>query len=135
MSYYRILWLPFYLGLLLLFFKRKISNWINQPITTDRQEYEYLSAERMTANDYSAVKVTPGTKDHGRDVQGYKSDKLRLGQCKMLWGKSKVGVKAVRELYGVAQSKKSKAIFFTTNGYTMAARKFATKRIQLIRLN
>jgi restriction system protein len=71
--------------------------------------------------------------DGGVDIRLRKNGNLILVQCKH-WKSGKVGVKTVRELYGVMAAKQAYAGIIVTFGtFTEDAKKFATgKSIELI---
>lgn len=84
-----------------------------------------------------AAEVTPSGPDKGIDINIYKqinNEKKLAGiaQCKA-WNTFKVGVKEVRELFGVMVSEKvPNGFFFTSGVFTAEAKKFCEdKKIQL----
>ena len=66
----------------------------------DGHQFEYFCAELLSYNDYSNVKVTKGSGDHGIDIFANKSGRKYAIQCKCY--KSKVGNKAVQEAFSGA---------------------------------
>ena len=85
-----------------------------------------------------AVEVTGGTGDEGIDVIAYDNTPVTGGtclvQCKRYSPDNKVGVSAVRELYGTMQEKQvSKGVLVTSSAFTTGALRFAEgKSIDLI---
>ncbi|MEZ5059502.1 MAG: restriction endonuclease [Saprospiraceae bacterium] len=102
--------LPAALGLIALL----IRWWIlRKRKKTTRRQYELKSAAYLKSKGYTHIRIGKGTKDGGRDLSARKNGQLHLCQCKM-FSQKKVGVKDVRELFGVAQAQNAKAIFITT---------------------
>ncbi len=88
------------------------------------QEFEQLITAAFEAKGFSVVEDYKGGADGGVDVRLKKDGKLFLIQCKH-W-KSQVGVKVVRELYGVMQLEgAASGAVVCTRGFTKEAYKFA----------
>ena len=104
------------------------------------RELEWSRFEKLAADYYEAVgfkaKVTRYGADGGIDAELFSGDnpnRVAILQCKA-WNTYKVGVKPVRELFGVmAAEEVPKGIFLTTGEFTQDARDFARGRaIELI---
>ncbi len=97
--------------------------------TLEWKRFEELCAGYFTAKGYKAKLSRKGA-DGGIDIYLYKesySETKVFGivQCKA-WSSSKVGVKPVRELFGVMTAEKAPlAIFMTLGEYTKEAKEFA----------
>ncbi len=101
----------------------------------DWKVFEDLCAEFARASGFRAA-TTPLGADGGVDIWLYKAEKpkpVAAVQCKA-WKSWNVGVKPVRELYGVMAAEGVENGFFITSGtFTEEARKFeGDKRIELI---
>ena len=77
------------------------------------------------------VELTPRTRDGGKDIYAGRSDALGTSlyiiECKRYASTRKVGVEAVRKLYGVVQQERAtKGIIVTTSWFTRDAIDFAT---------
>ena len=96
-------------------------------------QFELLIGEVYRRQGYGVVETGGGGADGGIDLKL----KGRLGtvlvQCKQ-WKVYKVGVKPIRELYGVLMAERAdRAIFVTSGVYTREAQEFAIgKPMQLI---
>lgn len=88
------------------------------------KRYEEVCKEIISLWGYDA-RLTKMGADGGVDIEIYRDNKLYgLVQCKA-WI-AKVGIKEIRELYGVMASKKiTDGTFFTTSSYTQEAFTFA----------
>jgi restriction system protein len=88
------------------------------------REFEQLLAESFRRQGYKVVETGPGA-DGGVDLVLTRDGDTSLVQCKQ-WKQRKVGVKPVRELYGVVASRSvSGGVFVTSGDYTAEARRFA----------
>ena len=97
------------------------------------REFEELVAEAFRRKGYFVLENPEKGPDGGVDLKLRKNGNLILVQCKH-WKSRKVGVKTVRELYGVMAAKQASAgILATFGAFTEDAKEFATgKSIQLI---
>lgn len=87
-------------------------------------EFEQLLAEAFRRQGYSVQDTGPGA-DGGIDLILHKDGRKELVQAKQ-WNKYKVGVKVVRELYGVQTAQHAdSAILVTSGSVTADARRFA----------
>lgn len=90
------------------------------------KEFEELVAEAYRRQGYAVIENPGGGADGGIDVRLKKNGHLHLVQCKQ-WRSQKVGVKVVREMYGVMVSEHAaSAIVITSGTYTQEARNFAS---------
>lgn len=101
------------------------------------RRFEYLCYEYFKSKGYQAELTGKGA-DGGIDVKLFKKNfsetkPFGLIQCKA-WGKSRVGVKLVRELYGIMASEKAPlGVFMTTGEFTSEAIEFSkNKKLKLI---
>jgi len=101
------------------------------------RRFEELCCEYFISKGYRA-KLTGKGADGGVDVELFKENyssikPYGLIQCKA-WDKSKIGVKLIRELYGVMASEGAPlGVFITTGDYTPEAIKFSKyKNLKLI---
>ena len=116
----------------------KVQEWsIDLIHSLEWKKFEELSAGYFTATGYRA-EVSRFGADGGIDIflykESYSQDKaFAVVQCKA-WSTYKVGVKPVRELYGVMASEKAPlGIFITSGDYTREAQAFADgKHLKLI---
>ncbi len=99
----------------------------------DWREFEMLVGEAFRREGYEVTEVGGGGADGGIDLKLRQNDLVTLVQCKQ-WKAWKVGVKPIRELYGVMMAEKAhRAIFVTSGEYTADARTFAVgKLLELI---
>lgn len=93
------------------------------------RRFEELVAELLERNGYD-VKVTPQTRDGGKDIYAAKHDDLGsflyIVECKRNAPDRPVGVGVVRALHGVAQSEQvTAAMIMTTSYFSAPAREFA----------
>ena len=97
------------------------------------REFEELVAEAFRRKGYFVLENPEKGPDGGVDIRLRKNGNLILVQCKN-WKSRKVGVKTVRELYGVMAAKRASAgILATFGAFTEDAKEFATgKSIQLM---
>lgn len=97
------------------------------------QEFEHLVGEAYRRQGYVLQETGSASGDGGIDVLLTKGDERVLVQCKQ-WRTRRVGVKPIRELYGVMMSEKAaKAILVTCGSFTGEARRFAEgKPVELL---
>lgn len=97
------------------------------------QEFERRVADVYRHQGYRVDEVGGGGADGGVDLRLHRAGRTTLVQCKQ-WRVYKVGVKPVRELFGVAAAERAeKSILITSGVYTTEARHFAEgKPIELI---
>jgi restriction system protein len=89
------------------------------------QEFEELVGEYYRRQGYSVSRVGGSGPDGGVDLELTKGTERYLVQCKQ-WRATKVGVKIVRELYGVMASRGSAGAFVVSAGtFTDDARDFS----------
>lgn len=90
------------------------------------KEFEELVAEAYRRKGFFVIENPGAGADGGIDVRLKKNGHLHLVQCKQ-WRSQKVGVKVVRELYGVMVAEHAaSAIVITTGMYTQEAQNFAS---------
>jgi restriction system protein len=96
-------------------------------------QFELLIGEAYRRQAYEVIETGGAAADGGIDLKLKSERETVLVQCKQ-WKVYKVGVKPIRELYGVLMAEHAdRAIFVTTGGYTREAEQFAKgKPIQLI---
>lgn len=92
------------------------------------RRFEELIAEILMRKGYN-VKLTPATRDGGKDIYAARKDDLgsflHLVECKKYNPSQKVGVRVVRDLYGVVSKEKATAgIIATTSYFTKPAQDF-----------
>ena len=97
------------------------------------EQFEDLVGECFKRRGYRVVSSAQGGPDGGVDVTLEKDGALAFVQCKR-WRKSKVGVKTLRELYGVVVAKGADEGFVVCSGsFTADAKVFARESgIQLV---
>lgn len=97
------------------------------------QEFELLVGEAFRRKGYTLEESGGGVADGGVDLILWKDGEKALVQCKQ-WRAYKVGVKVVRELYGVMTAEGASAGYVVTSGrFTRGALEFAKGReIELI---
>lgn len=89
------------------------------------QEFEVLVAEAFRRDGYEVRETGQGGADGGIDLILKKTGETSIVQCKS-WKDRQVGVKPIRELFGVMVSEEADdAIFVTSGGYTAEAMIFA----------
>ena len=95
--------------------------------------FELLIGEAYRRQGYEVTETGGGGADGGIDLVLHRRGERILVQCKQ-WKVYKVGVKPIRELYGVLRSNGAgRAIFVTSGVYTQEARRFADgKPLELI---
>lgn len=96
------------------------------------REFEVMVGEAFRLQGY-AVQETAAGADGGVDLELRMDGHLHLVQCKH-WKTNAVGVKVIRELFGVMNSRGADAGYVITSGYfTNEAKEFAKKnRVDLI---
>ena len=97
------------------------------------REFEQLTGEAYRRQGYRVTENGGGGADGGIDLILQKEGERLLVQCKQ-WRVFKVGVKPVRELYGVLMAHRADGAIFVTSGtYTQEARDFAAgKPLRLV---
>ena len=97
------------------------------------QKFELLVGALFRQHGYQVIENGGGGADGGIDLELRKDNERILVQCKQ-WRTWRVGVKPIRELYGVLMHEHaSRAIFVTCGDYTAEAASFAVgKPIELI---
>jgi len=101
--------------------------------TLSWQEFELLVGEAYRQQGYQVTETGGGGADGGIDLKLERASEVVLVQCKQ-WKVYKVGVKPIRELFGVlAAEGATKAIFVTSGVFTQEAQTFAEgKPVELI---
>ena len=96
-------------------------------------DFELLIGEAYRRQGYQVTENGGGGADGGIDLILHRQQQKILVQCKQ-WKAWNVGVKPIRELYGVLMAEGAdRAIFVTSGVYTQDARNFASgKRLELI---
>lgn len=92
------------------------------------RRFEELTAEILMRKGYK-VELTPATRDGGKDIYAAHKDDLGsflyLVECKKYDPNHKVGVKVIRDLYGVLSKEKATyGIVVTTSDFTKPAQEF-----------
>lgn len=97
------------------------------------REFEELVAEAYRRQGYTVIENQTGGADGGIDVWLKKEGALHLIQCKN-WKTTKVGVKVVREMYGVMVAEHGSSVKIIISGmFTQEAKNFANdKPIDLV---
>ena len=97
------------------------------------REFEELVAEAFRRDGYRVVENEQPGPDGGVDIRLHKDGALHLVQCKN-WRSRRVGVKVVREVYGVLAAENARQAFIVCSGdFTGDARRFAAgKAIRLV---
>jgi len=97
------------------------------------REFEELVAEAYRRQGYTVIENTTAGADGGIDVKLMKDGHTHLVQCKN-WKTSKVGVKVVREMYGVMTAEQASSVIIIVSGtFTQEAKNFAVgKPIDLV---
>jgi restriction system protein len=106
------------------------TEWMNR---LSWQEFERQVAEIYREQGYTVEETGGGGADGGVDLRLRKEGKTAIVQCKQ-WRTYKVGVKPVRELFGImAAERADRAVFITSGTYTDEAIRFAEgKALDLI---
>jgi len=126
----------FALGILAFGLKGAIGRALNRPqgsLPKTWVELEQMVGAAYERLGYKLVRRGGAQADGGVDLELRRAGERVLVQCKY-WKTWQVGVRPVRELWGVVASEgATRAIFVTTGGYSVAARDFAKdKAIELI---
>jgi len=97
------------------------------------REFETLVGEAYRREGYEVQETGGGGADGGIDLILRRGGEKTVVQCKQ-WKVLKVGVKPIRELYGVMVAEHAqKAVFVTSGVYTEEARRFAAgKPLELV---
>ena len=97
------------------------------------QQFEVLIGEAFRRRGYAVVENGGGGADGGVDLILRKDGKTVLVQCKH-WKVATVGVKSIRELYGIVSARKAAGgIFVNSGSYTSDTEAFAAEKgIELI---
>ena len=124
------------LGILAFGLKGAIGRAINRPADSGPKSWEELEQVVGAAYQrlgYQLVKRGGAHADGGVDLELRRAGEKVLVQCKY-WKTWQVGVRPVRELWGVVAGEgATRAVFVTTGGYSAAARDFAKdKAIELL---
>jgi len=124
------------LGILAFGLKGAIGRAINRPTVSGPKSWEELEQVVGAAYQrlgYQLVRRGGAHADGGVDLELRRAGEKVLVQCKY-WKTWQVGVRPVRELWGVVAGEgATRAIFVTTGGYSAAARDFAKdKAIELL---
>ncbi|WP_457665975.1 restriction endonuclease [Thiolapillus sp.] len=91
------------------------------------QEFEVLVGQVFRHRGYTVRETAKGA-DGGVDLELRKDGELKLVQCKQ-WRATKVGVRIVRELFGVMAARGATGAYVVTSGvFTKEARNFADGR-------
>lgn len=91
------------------------------------QEFEALLAEAFRRQGFSVAQAQSPGPDGGIDLRLEKAGAVTLVQCKH-WKATRVGVRVVRELYGVVTSERAQSgIVVTSGGFTQEAVEFAAR--------
>jgi restriction system protein len=120
-------------------FRRRHAEFLRQNITLDWvngltwQEFENLAGEIFRARGYAVENCGGGGADGGVDLRLSRNGETTIVQCKR-WKVFKVGVKPIRELFGVmAAEGADRGIFASSGTYTQEALRFAEgKSLELI---
>ncbi len=112
-------------------YRQRHAAFLRQNITLDWvnglswQEFENLVGEIFRARGYLVENVGGGGADGGIDLRLRREGEATLVQCKR-WKVFKVGVKPIREFFGVMASEGVDRCFFVSSGvYTNEAIRFA----------
>ena len=107
--------------------QRKRIQYIEDLSTLHRREFELYIASRLKQKGRKHVQVGKGTADGGRDIRATSNGVPHLFQCKCYKPQVSIGVKTVRELYGVLMATEQHGIgvICTTGRFTKEAKKFA----------
>jgi restriction system protein len=113
------------------FLRQNITlDWVN---SLSWQDFENLVGEIFRARDYAVENVGGGGADGGIDLRLRRQGETTLVQCKR-WKVFKVGVRPIREFFGVMTSEGvDRGIFVSSGIYTNEALRFAEgKPLELI---
>lgn len=105
--------------------RQRIENLSSLP----RRKFELLVATRLRQKGRKHIQVGKGKADGGRDIRATSNGVPHLIQCKCYKPQVSIGVKTVRELFGVlkATEQHGVGVICTTGKFTKAAKKFATE--------
>ena len=96
------------------------------------RQFESIVGEAFRRRGYLAMENAANGADEGIDLVLHKDGKKYFVQCKQ-WKKSTIGVKPIRELFGVVSAHGAAGGIFVTSGtYTADAHAFAKSGIELI---
>ena len=97
------------------------------------RQFEELVAEAYRRDGYRVVETEQPGPDGGVDIRLRKDGALHLVQCKN-WRSRRVGVRVVREIYGVLAAENARqAVVVCSGDFTLDARRFAAgKPIRLV---
>jgi restriction system protein len=89
------------------------------------RQFEMLCGETFRRKGYAVEETGLGGADGGVDLILWKGEERVLVQCKR-WRTFKVGVREIRELFGIlAADPAARAVFVSSGSYTAEARRFA----------
>lgn len=92
------------------------------------KEFEKLLAEAYRRQGYFVAENSSLGPDGGIDILLKKNGNVFLVQCKH-WRSTKVGVRVVREMYGIMTDKGADGVFIITSGFfTQEAKNFASEK-------
>lgn len=99
----------------------------------DWRNFEELVAEAYRRKGFKVTENRGAGSDGGIDIRLEKNGNVHLVQCKQ-WRSQKVGVKVVREMYGIMTAENASSVIIITSGaFTREALSFASnKRIDLV---
>lgn len=120
-------------------YRRRHAAFLQQNITLDWvnslswEEFEILAGDIFRARGYVVENLGGGGADGGVDLRLRRAGEITLAQCKR-WKVFKVGVKPIREFFGVMASERAdRGIFISSGIYTNEALRFAEgKPLELI---
>lgn len=97
------------------------------------KQFEELLGEAYRRQGYTVIENSGGGADGGVDLKLKKDGETVLVQCKQ-WRASRVGVKVVREMFGIMTARKAdRVVIVTSVGFTPEAKDFAAgKAIDLV---
>lgn len=97
------------------------------------QHFEMIVAEAFRRRGYVVMENVTGGADGGVDLALHKDGATYFVQCKQ-WRTTRVGVRPLRELFGVVSARRvAGGIFVSSGSYTQEARDFAMQsRLELI---
>ena len=97
--------------------------------TLHRRDFEKYVANKLKKSGRKQVQLRKGTSDGGRDIRAVKNGVSHLIQCKYYKPQVSIGVKTLRELFGVLKSTEQHGIgvICTTGRYNKEAKKIAAK--------
>jgi restriction system protein len=89
------------------------------------RQFESIVGEAFRRRGYTVIENAVDGPDGGIDLVLHKGGEKFYVQCKQ-WKKNSVGVKPIRELFGVISARRAAGGFFVSSGtYTQEAREFA----------